>query len=292
MDLAPGDPLVIDEPLASVDVVRSMTESSIRVPVWLVANEASTGVTQTVAYLGEATVFRDGRVLIRAVVPAVVAERMNKFGLAVPRPITQGDYSLEVIRGLAVTVRVTRDGPPVDLRATRPAGIVASRQVLGDAELAGVTFGTRDDDAEQRLVARFGAPTGRRDWSDGCVGQYRWVWWGELVVEFRRADAAADGRLGGYVYGARDWWFQDNGGVPASVLGLGTVANITVGTSVTELRGVLGRAEFRTGYDSFVADRWVSPSGGVVATLDRDFLWPDSRVVRISAPVDTALTVC
>ena len=291
--LAPGDVFVLDDRLVDNPYFRSTDAQTVLLDAWFVAVDPPTeSFRQHSALLGQATVFRDGRVRLESTVPSVIAVRTLKFGAAVVRPTAAGEYRIEGIPGVSLQVQVNRDAPPLDLPVARPAPVPAQRQVLGENDLAGVEFGTRDDDAEERLVARFGAPTGRKDWQNGCVGQYRWMWWGGLVVEFRRDAPGGNGRLASYRYGRPDWWFGGAEVEVASVIGLGTHDGVVLGASVALLRGITDRAEFRSGYDGFVVDRWLIPGSGIVATLDTDFLRPDARVARISAPAETALSVC
>lgn len=290
--LAPGDPLVLEERLAENPLQRPVGEEKVTLDAWFVDVVPPPGAHQVSAFLGQATVFRDGRVRLASSVPSVVAERWMRFSPATARPTSTGTYRIEGIPGVLMLVDVTQNAPALDLPADRPAPVPRQLQVLGDNDLAGVAFGTRDDVAENLLVARFGEPTDGQDWQNGCGPQFRYLSWGGLRVDFRRDAPGADGHFALYTYSIDEWSLPGTESAPVSVRGLGTRDGVVLGSTVAHLRGADPKGEFSTGYDGFRADLWNVPGRELVALLDGDFLYADARVGRIAAPRETGFMVC
>jgi hypothetical protein len=286
LELAPGDPVAIDGQIPVEDWMRGQPGPFSGGSVWLVRQPILSTELPTAGYLGEVTLYSDGRVQLRGTVPLVLAKRTLKFSAALAEPTARGQYTLESNLGEVVLVHITKDAPPFDPPISHPPPLAAEQMVLGDRDLAGVPFGTRHDDAEALLSARFGAPSGRRSWQELCGGHYyRSLSWGALTATFESDSAEAEMHFESYSYRA-------DSDSPPEVSGLGTMHHVRIGTTIEELRGVTDLAEFRGGYEVFEAKHWVVPSGGIVATLDRDFLVPGARVLYVSAPWEIVLRAC
>lgn len=289
---APGEMLDVDERVNTGDWAERPADLPDRFDAWLVQRVPGSADVVISAYLGEAVLHRDWRVTLRVVAPTSIARRTTKFGTAVAEPTRRGFYTIEGIASLSLSAFVTSDASRQTLPVSQPAPIDVSHQVLGSDHLAGVKFGTRDDDAEKLLVARFGVPDQTEGWRNANLGQRRRVRWGSLVAEFARKGAGDDGILSRYSYGRVVGYPSTFGVAPSgTVAGLGTARNITFGSTIAELRASDDRAEIRTSNSGFVGDRWYLP-GGVTAMLDRDFLVPTAKVMCISAPAEAGLQLC
>ena len=200
---------------------------------------------------------------------------------------TAGDYNI-FLGFVTITVRVSRDAAPFVTAVSRPAPVPPDHQLLGDGDLAGVALGTPDTDAEQRLIAIFGPPIRTTPWGDSCSGQFRYLDWPALRIEFRRREPQSPGQFTLYSYDT------SVGGLPPTEQRLATHTNVTVGATAAELRGAANDGVFvatsLSGGPPF--DGWNVPGTQLIAFLDRDFLDPDARVRAIASPMGAALADC
>ncbi|MEO8694329.1 MAG: hypothetical protein ABI658_12480 [Acidimicrobiales bacterium] len=275
---APGQP---------VDVVVPLPEPHSLPDPWRLWMSADSG--RVTGYVGLATI-ENASVRLVGTIPAVLIRNASRSRREPAEPLATvaGDY--DVALGFAtIVIRVSQNAPPYVAPITEPAAVAPARQLLGDTDLAGVALGTPDAEAEQLLTDVFGPPTKTTPWGDTCSGQFRSIFWPNLMIEFRRRDPQSPGEFVLYSY------FTFDGGLPPIEQRLATRNNVTLDSAVAELRGADGNGGFfSTSLGGGVPpyDGWNVPGTQLIAFLDRDFVNLDARVRAIASPMGGALADC
>jgi hypothetical protein len=299
--------LTIGDELAGVGTVFPPNRA-VTAAVWLADPSAAGSVLRRrAAYAGEATVSAGGRVAWSVVVPSVLAVRVDPHdsGPIGFEPVTAGPYvvSLDPSGSFDVLaeVLVAEDGPPVGVHPIEPIQPDTALGILGADHLAGVGFGTPILDAIDELTRLLGPPDSDTGWLDGCPPD-RTLTWGALQAKFyptadpdgsdrgvRLADLPTDaGEFASFSY---DLSLQTRKG-GSHAAGWTTTSGIGIGATMAEIRTAYPTVEFWTGYDSLVADRWITDDG-VGGLLSIDATSEKATVTAIGSPGLTVfITVC
>jgi hypothetical protein len=212
---------------------------------------------------------------------------VNSRGPVTAMPTPAGDY-FAGLGFVTIRIRVTQDAPPFVPPVSQAAPVPVSRQLLGDTDLGGVALETPEEEATTLLIAALGPPIDTTPWSDTCKGQFRYLRWSALLVMFRRPDSHSAGRFSQYSY------HLPADGLPPLDQRLATRSNITLGSTVAEVRGSAGNGVFigtsLGGGAPF--DGWYVPGTEMIVFFDRDFVDPEARVRTIASPRGAALADC
>jgi hypothetical protein len=249
--------------------------------VWLVPEGAASRTAELVpAGLLAVGRARGDALVVDGVVPRTLGTAVNN-GAATFRAVTPGRYRVEAAGAQVAWLLVEGTGDDA-LPAGGPPAVRAERALLADDGLAGIAFGTAEDDAHRRLVERFGQPTSDTGWVDVCIA-HRTVTWGGLMVRFGWTDRSGPRAAGERVLAAYSYVASDDG-----PQGLTSTDGIALGAALDHVLAARGPWSITTeGYDPALVLAWRGArpdevAGPFAVRVDRDVTAAGPRPVVVA----------
>jgi hypothetical protein len=221
------------------------------------------------------------RFAVSGLVPSTMWVREQRAAVATEVATPAGDYEVG-LPGLFAQRVAVRAMPVPPTSTTAPERGAPADRVLGERDLAGVLFGTPENEAIAALTARFGRPS-FDDRDNTVCGEQRSVGWGSLITTYR-TDPRRPGEPGrvltGYTYHAARAALTDG------PVGLRTASGLPPGAPVAVLRAVEPSVIFRTDQLGYAVTTWFATAGSRLAgRLSDDISAPDSSVTEISSSI-------